>query len=318
LLPAAFGTDEQQQPAEPGETIPPLPVAAAAGVVPAQPQTVDSGAAQTGAASLPAVGAAATPQAEAARPAAAQQANLAPAVSSDATAASQTASDQAQSAETISQQQPALSPAPKPAPQPPVATERSRDERDDGTSPASTGRLAAPSASVGSNAGTPQSAAAGGTPDAADSAADTTDRVRFVQRVAQAFATATDGGSIRLRLYPPELGSLQLEMTVRNGTLRARVETETSEARNVLLNNLPALRERLAQQNIKVDQFDVDVMGQSSGGSWQPPSDLPQNRSGQTQSPQPARTSPAAITGTPPPGLAASIYGEGMNLDVTI
>ena len=35
----------------------------------------------------------------------------------------------------------------------------------------------------------------------------------------------------------------------------------------MLLDNLPALRERLAQQDIKVQHFDVHVTGQSAGGS---------------------------------------------------
>ena len=42
--------------------------------------------------------------------------------------------------------------------------------------------------------------------------------MRFVQRVARAFQAVGDGGgSIRLRLRPPDLGSLSLELTVRNG-----------------------------------------------------------------------------------------------------
>ena len=61
---------------------------------------------------------------------------------------------------------------------------------------------------------------------------------------------------MRLKLSPPELGSMRLEITVRNGALTARAETETSAARNVLLDNLPALRERLAQHDIKVQQFE--------------------------------------------------------------
>ena len=94
------------------------------------------------------------------------------------------------------------------------------------------------------------------------------DRTRFVQRVEQAFQSmSASGGTIRLRLSPPELGSMRLEITVRNGTMTARAETETSAARNMLLDNLPALRERLAQQDIKVQHFDVDVMDQSPGGT---------------------------------------------------
>jgi flagellar hook-length control protein FliK len=96
----------------------------------------------------------------------------------------------------------------------------------------------------------------------------TMDRVRFVQRVEQAFAALGNrGGSIRLKLSPPELGSLRLEITVRKGVMKARLEAETASAKNLLLENLPALRERLAQQDIKVQQFDVELMDRSPGGS---------------------------------------------------
>jgi flagellar hook-length control protein FliK len=89
------------------------------------------------------------------------------------------------------------------------------------------------------------------------------ERVRFVQRVARAFHSMGDeGGEVRLRLSPPELGSLRLEVSVRDGVMSARLETETASARNVLLENLPALRERLAEQNIKVERFEVDVRDQ--------------------------------------------------------
>lgn len=92
------------------------------------------------------------------------------------------------------------------------------------------------------------------------------DRVRFVQRVARAVQTAGDrGGEVRMRISPPQLGSLKLEVVVRGGVMSARVEAETSAARALLIDNLPALRERLAEQNIKIDQFDVDLSGGSSG-----------------------------------------------------
>ncbi len=100
------------------------------------------------------------------------------------------------------------------------------------------------------------------------------DRVQFVQRVARAFeAAASRNGSVRMRLHPPELGSLRLEIVVRNGTMTARLETETQVARNLLLDNLPALRDRLAQQDIKVQRFDVDLMDNSTGGSPRGPED---------------------------------------------
>ena len=92
--------------------------------------------------------------------------------------------------------------------------------------------------------------------------------MRFVQRVARAFQAADeDGGQIRLRLSPPELGSMKIEITMHGGTMTAHVETETSAARNMLLDNLPALRQRLADQNIKIEKFDIDLRDQSGGGA---------------------------------------------------
>jgi flagellar hook-length control protein FliK len=93
------------------------------------------------------------------------------------------------------------------------------------------------------------------------------DRVRFVQRVANAFQTIGNGdGTLRLRLSPPDLGSLKLEVSMQNGVMSARLEAETPQARDLLVDSLPALRERLNEQNIKVDKFDVDLSGQSTGG----------------------------------------------------
>lgn len=88
----------------------------------------------------------------------------------------------------------------------------------------------------------------------------TVDRARFVQRVSGALRSAQQrDGQIQLRLSPPELGSLRITIEVKQGVVTATLETETAAARNVLLDNLPALRERLAEQEIRIDKFDVDV-----------------------------------------------------------
>jgi flagellar hook-length control protein FliK len=92
------------------------------------------------------------------------------------------------------------------------------------------------------------------------------DPARFVNRVARAIHTAQErGGPLQLRLSPPELGSLRLELSVKQGVLTANVETDNANARQVLLDNLPALRERLAEQNVRIERFDVDVRREGSG-----------------------------------------------------
>jgi flagellar hook-length control protein FliK len=64
-----------------------------------------------------------------------------------------------------------------------------------------------------------------------------------------------------------------LELTIRNGHMTARMETETQSARNMLVDNLPALKERLAQQHITVERFDIEWQGQGQGGFSQRPDD---------------------------------------------
>ena len=55
------------------------------------------------------------------------------------------------------------------------------------------------------------------------------DQTRFLQRVANAFQAAQDkDGEIRLRLSPPELGSMKLEIKVQDGVMTARMETESA------------------------------------------------------------------------------------------
>jgi len=115
---------------------------------------------------------------------------------------------------------------------------------------------------------------AGATTDAktGEVALSQADRVRLVQRVARAVQTAQDrGGELKLRLSPPELGSLRLQVRLVDGALSARIEAETSAARQVISDNLPALRERLAEQNIRVERFDVDLSNNGNGGASQMP-----------------------------------------------
>ena len=94
------------------------------------------------------------------------------------------------------------------------------------------------------------------------------DQMRLIQRVARAIEAAPqNGGILRLRLSPPELGAVRLEVAVRRGKLTARIETESAQTRNVLLDQLPQLRERLEGQGIRIDRFEVEVGPQDQGDS---------------------------------------------------
>ena len=94
------------------------------------------------------------------------------------------------------------------------------------------------------------------------------DSVRLLQRVARAFHAAQQqrDGEIQLRLSPAELGSLRLQVQVVEGALTARVEAENPAARAALIDNLPLLRERLQEQGVRIERFEVDLMQRHSGG----------------------------------------------------
>jgi len=102
--------------------------------------------------------------------------------------------------------------------------------------------------------------AAGTTAESSREETPTVDRARFVQRVGGAIRSAQQrDGQIQLRLSPPELGTLRINIVMKEGVLTAHLETETAAARTVLLDNLPTLRQRLAEQEIRIEKFDVDV-----------------------------------------------------------
>lgn len=129
------------------------------------------------------------------------------------------------------------------------------------------------------------------------------DRARFVQRVAQAFRAANErGGHVRLRLHPPELGSLRVELKITDGVMSARMEAESAAARDLLAEHLPVLRQRLADHGIRVERFELDLMGQNGQGpsqqAFQPPADG-QGRRHHDMNPPRRRTQAAEAPGRP-------------------
>ena len=58
--------------------------------------------------------------------------------------------------------------------------------------------------------------------------------------------------------------------------MTARLEAETNGARSLLMENLPVLRDRLAEQGIRIEQFEVDLrqrqgQGGEFSGTWEQP-----------------------------------------------
>lgn len=144
------------------------------------------------------------------------------------------------------------------------------------------------------------------------------DPARFISRVSRAVQTAHErGGPLQLRLSPPELGAMRIELSVDQGALTAKVETDTQSAKQILLDNLPALRDRLAEQSIKVERFDVDVRRDSTGSQQQnyAPQDRDQSQRNHAASQRStARSSSPLVSADEPMPIRRTISSTSINV----
>ncbi len=64
-------------------------------------------------------------------------------------------------------------------------------------------------------------------------------------------------GQVTMRLHPPMLGRVDIDMTMQDGQLHATFKTDQVITRDILLQNISVLKEALADQGIKATQFSV-------------------------------------------------------------
>ncbi len=108
------------------------------------------------------------------------------------------------------------------------------------------------------------------------------ERVRLVQRIARSFNRITaEGGLINLRLHPEQLGSLSVQVRLEGKSMSAVLSTETEQARDIILNELPVLRQRLSEQGFEVTRFSVEVSNSGASGNFGQSNDSSQSRSGE-------------------------------------
>ncbi|MBN2297487.1 MAG: flagellar hook-length control protein FliK [Deltaproteobacteria bacterium] len=64
-------------------------------------------------------------------------------------------------------------------------------------------------------------------------------------------------GSVTLKLHPPMLGRVDVNMSMNEGQLNATFKTDQTMTRDILLQNIHVLRESLAEQGIRVTNFSI-------------------------------------------------------------
>jgi flagellar hook-length control protein FliK len=95
---------------------------------------------------------------------------------------------------------------------------------------------------------------------------ETISRIKLMQRVGRAFqGLGAEGGTVRIRLAPDDLGSVQVEMQVKNRSVDASVIAQTEAAAATLREHLPELRSRLESMNLQVERLEVRVDSQATG-----------------------------------------------------
>jgi flagellar hook-length control protein FliK len=79
----------------------------------------------------------------------------------------------------------------------------------------------------------------------------------------------TSQSSLQLALKPAHLGQLNLELSIKDGLIKATVMAETVAAKNALESGMEQLKGALSQQGIKLERLEVMVNPDTQGGQQQ-------------------------------------------------
>jgi len=66
---------------------------------------------------------------------------------------------------------------------------------------------------------------------------------------------------VSIKLHPPELGKIQVELIVKDNHVNARINTENAAVKEVIMANLGQLKSNIENAGITVQKFDVEVGG---------------------------------------------------------
>ncbi|MCE5249603.1 flagellar hook-length control protein FliK [bacterium] len=82
------------------------------------------------------------------------------------------------------------------------------------------------------------------------------------------FMIANGHSSAEIRLEPPNLGKMKLDIVTENSKVTGKITVESHEIKEIIQNNLSGLKDQLAQSGLKVESFDVQVGHNSGADAW--------------------------------------------------
>ena len=91
-------------------------------------------------------------------------------------------------------------------------------------------------------------------------ASEAVSRAKLVQRVSKAFQhLGPEGGMVRLRLAPAELGTVRVEMRIQRNRVNARVVADNEATGSMLREHLPDLRNKLESFGMQIERIEVSI-----------------------------------------------------------
>jgi flagellar hook-length control protein FliK len=115
--------------------------------------------------------------------------------------------------------------------------------------------------------------------------------LHVVNQVGRRISLAVKRGEnhLKIRLKPPDLGSIQLEMSMKDNALRVAMLAEHQSVKEVLMSHISDLRQTLMQQGIELQKVDVEIdysFGQSMANAQKDLNGVPSRRGGSISRPK--------------------------------
>lgn len=82
-------------------------------------------------------------------------------------------------------------------------------------------------------------------------------------------AVSQNGGAVTLRLTPPEMGTVRIQLQMQGANVSAQFHAETESARNLLTQQLHQLRSSLESAGLSVDKIGVQTMNSTNSSQLQ-------------------------------------------------
>lgn len=89
---------------------------------------------------------------------------------------------------------------------------------------------------------------------------DTKQVDQLVDRIAGAVRQSqSTGQQLKIRLSPPELGTLQIEVSLKNGEFTAKLEVQNRHAQKVINDSIAQLKDAISKTGVSLDRIDVQI-----------------------------------------------------------